>query len=356
MKRLFKFLVVWLCSLSSQAQNDLRIVSACTQVIQVEYKGQLNSNFPMAEVLWRDLPGELVVIKVHMGDKVYTHTLTLLYMGQPTMGVEFDYSINEHGKMRFLGYNQITRVHEPIVPGPPAIDTTKKMKYARLSTLCELREGLPYFYNNAPPEAVCRVGMPDDYMAYIRYLLNPRPQGDRLVIISNIIKNNCVTVQQLGFLIGFLDLETERVKIIREACYHIVDKTNIITLEKLMKYESAKKMVAELSEACQTNKLNDLCRTPSAPDLMAKWWELIQSQPNQGKKWSALKTQAASVCLTHNQMYNTIRLFETDAERLEVAKLLVSRCMEKSRLKELEVLFNTADNKALFQKIITQQK
>ena len=325
--------------LSASAQNDLRIVTTGSHVLQVEYKGKYTSAFPQAEVLVRDVVGDTVQVRIRIGSEVYPHTLYMLDHGNSTAGMEFLYKVQENGQLGFLGCLPSTRIPDPLIPGVPPVDTTKKMKNARLGGLCELKDGQPLFFNNAPNAAICRTSMPAEFMAYIRYLMNNQQPNSRQRLVAEIIKNNCVNVQQLSFLLSFVELETEKVKVIRDACPHVVNKEDLPQLANELKYQSAKEAVREIALACKKDGALLGCRTPSPPDVLATWWEKIQNQNTDGKRLEVVKEQAATVCLTYNQLRNTLRLFELDAERLDAATLLIPRCIEKNRAGELSDLF-----------------
>ncbi len=331
------------------AQNDLRIVTTGSHVLQVEYKGKFTSAFPQAEVLVRDIQRDTVQLRIRIGSDFYPHTFYLLDHGNKTAGMEFLYKITEDGKVSFLGSLPASRMPEPLVPGTPQIDTAKKMKNARMGNLCELKEGTPVFFNNAPSGAICRAPMPPEFMAWIRYLMNNQQPNNRQRLVLEIIKNNCVNVQQLTFLLSFVELETEKVKVIREACPHVTNKEDLGLLAKEMKYQSAKEVVLEIAASCSKDGALVGCRTPSPPHVLAEWWEKIQNESSDTKKLNQVKQQAGVVCLTYNQLRNTLRLFELDAERLEAASLLIPRCIDKGRVSELSDLFVMPSYKKDFQ-------
>jgi hypothetical protein len=335
----WSLVILCLCVLSLSAQNDLRIVTTGSHVLQVEYKGKWTSAFPQAEVLVRDVMGDTIHIRIRIGSEDYPYTLYMLDRGNPTAGMEFLYKVHGDGKLGFLACMPSTRNPDPIVPGVPQVDTSKKMKNARLGNLCELKEGNPVFFNNAPAGAICRTAMPPDFMAYVRYLMNNQQPNNRQRLVSEIIKNNCLSVQQLMYLLTYVELETEKVKTIREACPHIVNKEDLPQLASELKYQSAKDAVLEIAVSCKKDGALLGCRTPSPPDVLAEWWEKMQSVNTDSKRLELVKQQAPTVCLTYNQLRNTLRIFELDAERLDAAAVLIPRCIEKSRAGELLDLF-----------------
>ncbi|MEO6304857.1 MAG: DUF4476 domain-containing protein [Bacteroidia bacterium] len=357
---LFLFAFITICGL---AQNDVRIFSDKGALFIISTSDSVQNKTAQTNVLIRSIYEDTVRIKLEFEDKQKLETTLFLFeKGLPTKNKEFNYKISREQnkiKLSYSGYYDVTRLPSPLVPAKPIIDTNAKYKNTRLAHFCELKDNKPSYFNNIPKDGDCTSGMPPEYLNYINLLmLKAQIADDKYIIAENVCRNNCLTTEQLNFILKYIEYEIEKLKLIKIAYFNLTDKNNKKELEKSFRFESSVLELNNFFKSAVDPKMlaNNNCKIASAEEDIKKIKEELNVYTNDATRFQTFKKIYETYCYSKDQILIILNLFIHDREKLDAAKLLYFRCMEKENFLLISEVFSYNETISELKDFVAKQK
>lgn len=345
------------------SQNNVRIFSGQGELFKVTAFDSIQNKVPQTNVLIQSIYEDTLHIRIEFEDKTkFESGVYLFEKGRPTKNKEFNYRIDrEYGKLNlsYAGYYDVKKLPNPLVPEKPIIDTTSKYKNTRLGHFCELKENKPIYFNNLPKEGKCLNGMPPEYLNYANLLMvKAQVEEDKFIIAENICRNNCLTVEQLNFILKYIDFEIEKLKIIKIAYFNLSDRENKKNLEKAFRFESS---VNELTSFFQLavdpktqSKTN--CKISSSNEEIKNLEDKLNIYTNDSQRIEAFKKLYGEYCYSKDQILVILKLFIHDREKFDAAKMLYYKCVEKENFLAISAIFSYNETISDLKDFVDKQK
>ena len=362
MKYIFAFYFLFIINFAF-TQNSIRVFSGEGELFTVIAFDSVQNKIPQTNVLIQSIFEDTVRIKIEFEDKTKFETVLFLFeKGKPTKNKEFDYRINREKnkvKLSYAGYYNNSTLPNPLVPIKPIVDTTAKYKNTRLGHFCELKDGKPVYFNNLPKNGNCIAGMPPEYLNYTNLLMvKAQVVDDKFIIAENICRNNCLTVEQLIFILKYIDFEIEKLKLIKIAYFNLSDRVNKKDLEKSFRFESS---IKELNNVFQNavdpkKQISAICITASKAEDIKSFEDNLTVYTNDTQRLEAFKKLYDEFCYSKDQILSTLKLFIHDRERIDAAKMLYYRCIEKEKFLEISEVFSYNETISELKDFVEKQK
>lgn len=361
-----KYISVLLFVIVSNAvfsQNNIRIFSAKGELFTLTAFDSIQNKVPQTNVLIQSIYEDTLHVKFEFDDKTKFETVVYLYeKGKQTKNKEFNYRINqEKGKIKlsYAGFYDIKKLPTPLVPEKPIIDTTTKYKNTRLGHFCELKEGKPIYFNNLPKEGNCITGMPPEYLNYTNLLMvKAQVEEDKYIIAENVCRNNCLTVEQLNFILKYIDFEIEKLKIIKIAYFNLSDSINKKELKKTFRFDASVNELNVFFKSAVDPKTQSKikCKTPSKTEEIKNLEERLSVYSNDSQRIEAFKKTYNEYCYSTDQILLILKLYIHDREKLEAAKMLYYRCSEKENFLAISDIFSYNETVSQLKDFVSKQK
>lgn len=345
------------------SQNNLRVFSGHGELFTVTAFDSIQNQVAQTNVLIQSIYEDTLHIKIEFEDKTkFESGVYLFEKGRPAKNKEFNYRISrENGKLKlsYAGYFEIKKLPDPLVPEKPIVDTTTKYKNKRLGHFCELKDDRPIYFNNIPKDGNCIAGMPAEYLNYTNLLMvKVQVDDDKYLIAENICRNNCLTVEQLNFILKYIDFEIEKLKIIKIAFFNLSDRINKKELEKAFRFESS---INELNAFFITavdpkTQSKIICKTPSTVEEIKAFEGKLSIYSNDTQRIDAFKKLYSEFCYSKDQVLIILKLFIHDREKLDAAKMLYYKCVEKEKFLDISEIFSYNETISALKDFIEKQK
>lgn len=345
------------------SQNNIRLFSAKGELFTLTAFDTVQNKTPQTNVLINSVYEDSLHIKIELENKTKSETTLLLFeKGKTTKNKEFNYKINvEQNKIKvsYAGYYDIVTLPKPLVPEKPIIDTTSKYKNTRLGHFCELKDSKPVYFNNLPKEGTCAAPMPPEYLNYTNLLmLKAQVPDDKFTIADNVCRNNCLSVEQLNFILKYIDYEIEKLKLIKIAYFNITDRTKSKELEKAFKFESS---VVELNSFLKTAdgqkiKTTTNCKTASSNEEIKIMENNLEVFSNDTQRFETFKKLYEEYCYSKDHIILLLGKFIHDREKLDAAKMLYYRCVEKENFLLISDVFSYNETINELKDFVAKQK
>ena len=345
------------------SQNNLRVFSGHGELFKITAFDSIQNQVAQTNVLIQSIYEDTLHIKIEFEDKTkFESGVYLFEKGRPTKNKEFNYRISrENGKLKlsYAGYFEIKKLPDPLVPEKPILDTTTKYKNKRLGHFCELKYDKPIYFNNLPKDGNCIAGMPPEYLNYTNLLMvKVQVDDDKYLIAENICRNNCLTVEQLNFILKYIDFEIEKLKIIKIAFFNLSDRINKKELQKAFRFESS---INELNAFFKTaidpktqSKTN--CKTASGDTEIKNLEDKLSLYINDTQRLETFKKLYIEFCYSKKHCSSILKLFLHDRERLEAAKMLYYKCVEKEKFLDISEIFSYNETISALKDFVEKQK
>lgn len=325
------------------AQNRLNIISS-TQRIKVGVNNETINKTPQAIVSFGNITTDTVLLNITIeGVGSFTQTIFLLNKKEKVTNTEFSYLLNHNNKsLLFLNAFKIDSTVYLKIPPKPIIDTSYKYSNNTLEHFCEVKNDKPEYFNNIPKEG-CLNPMPDNYTGYAVVILSKAQTPDqKYLVLESIFKNNCISVKQTQFLLGFIDFEIERLKLLKFAYPNIVDKNNIQFLNSCFKYEASKNELTNFIKEIKNKKniFYEECKTETNISGLNLFIEQLRACDNDGERVSLFEKSYNNYCVTTETASKIINSFLHDREKIDCSKLLYFKCIDKQNYRKVAGVFS----------------
>ena len=345
------------------SQNNIRIFSAEGELFTLTVFDTIQNKTPQANVLVQSIFEDTLKIKIEFENKSKLETVIFLYeKGKPTKNKEFNYKVSQvQNKLiiSYAAYFDIKQLPNPLVPIKPIVDTSTKYKNTRLGHFCELKDYQIIYFNNIPKDEVCKQGMPIEYLNYTNIIMaKAQVEDDKFIIAENICRNNCLTTEQLSFILKFIAFEIEKLKIIRIAYFNLTDNKNKKDLEKSFRFESSinelNKFFEIATDPKTLSKVN--CKIASSDADIKSLIENLTVCTSDAQRIEVFKKTYNNNCYSKTQILDILAVFIHDREKLDVAKMLYYRCVEKDQFLMILEVFSYNETKSELKDFVAKQK
>ncbi len=335
--RFLAILLVLFFTLGLSAQNAVSLTSIDGKPFKVILKDTAFNKQWEAHVLIEKIKSDTLRLEIECENKKkYPATLYLLDKGMPTRFKEFAYTLSTESSkldLRYTGIYELVPLPNPLVPKKPIVDTSLKYRNSLLGHLCELKDGKPLYFNNLPKEGICKTAMPAEYLKHANLLMSKaQVQDEKYAITENICRNNCLSVSQFKTLLGYIDYEVEKLKLVRVGYFNLTDPENQKELEKSFRFESS---VNELNLFLKNPepyriKSSAACSQASSQKEMEEYQAKFSAFTNDSQRLEFLKKTYTELCYSTEQVTSLLQKFIHDREKLEAAKLLYFKCAQRN--------------------------
>lgn len=342
MKHCLVLILFFICYALS-AQNKLNIISS-TQRIKVSVNNKTVNETPQAIVSFSNSLKDTVLLNITVeGVGTFTQTVFLLNKKEKTTNTEFSYLLNENNKsLTFLSAFKIDSTVYLKIPPKPIIDTSYKYSNNTLERFCEIKNDKPEYFYNVPKDG-CTKPMPDSYSGYAVVILSKTQTPDqKYSVLENVFRNNCVSIKQTQFLLGFIDFEVERLKLLKFAYPSIVDKNNIELLNNSFKYEASKNELANFIKELKSKKntiYND-CKTETDLSVTSLFIEQLRACSNDGERVLLFEKTHNNYCVSTETASKILNSFLHDREKIDCSKQLYFKCTDKQNYRKVAGVFS----------------
>ncbi len=358
--RHFIFILLSVFSTVQYGQNNLRFFCA-EQLFKVRLGGQLLNTNAQTEVLSENIKNDTLTVTLEFDDKnQHPFTIYLLEKGQKTKDREFAYRVDaQHQPVRliFTGIYDRVRLPEPLVPQKPVIDTSYKINNSLLDHFCELSNGSPVYFNNLPLTGTCSISMPAGYMAHVRRLMGMAQSDDaRYDVVENTCRNNCLSVEQLGGLLVYIDYEIEKLKLVKLAYFNLTNPAARKALEKSFRFASSVKELNDFFDTSHEYRLkHGNCTSASDSAAVNGLSTLLINAGNDSRRYETLKKLYDQHCYSTQQVKQLLGLFIHDREKLDAARLMYFYCVDKQNYTLLSDIFSYKETQSELSDFIGKQ-
>jgi hypothetical protein len=361
--RIVFFVLSFLLLTVINGQNNLRIYSGEGEVFIAYMNGAALNEKPEANLLIANIKQDTVKIKIEFNNGASGEgVLYLLEKGKPVKNREFNYLlVKKDNKIAFsfAGTHSIIRLPDPLVPIKPVVDTSYKLRDNVLGHYCELKNARPSYFNNIPVNDECTISMPEVYMNYMNLLMGrAQNEDDKFLIAYNTCQNNCVSVSQLNRILVYIPYEIEKLKLIKEAYFHVSNRSSAGKLDSTMKLESTKKELKEFLKIAESGKVKTgiNCSVASSESALSEMCSTLSVFSNDSERFQQFKKIYGNNCYSANQVKLVLSQFIHDREKLDAAKMLYYYCTEKSNFTSISLVFSYNSSVADLQDFVNKQK
>lgn len=347
------------------AQNHLVIYSSSAHVFHVNMNGTSMTDGPVHEFSADSIVKDTIVISLEISNgPAVKKNVYFLEKGQRTKDREFVYAleyddIKKKAELTFVTVYPYKKLPWPLVPPKPVEDTTYKWRNNVYGHLFELKNGKPLFFQNLPIDGICAKPMPDENTGYILKLLaRTQIDSEKFIFAREVVKNNCISCEQLSHLIKSLNFELDKIKLVKEAYANIVDKQKINELETYFRFESSKKEFKEMMKnADNFNVTNTItCSKPISDSVCTSLVSELKLYSTDYEKFQHIKAKGSKLCFTTNQFKSCLNTFVHDREKLDLSKLFYNNITDKENLQNLGDIFSYNESKSALINFIKTQK
>lgn len=237
------FFLLWIRKLDSQ--NNVRFYSADGSTFKLKTMGSVINKVAEASVLLESVATDTLKFSIQFehGDEI-SLVVYLLDRGKKTSNKEYNFKIitGPEVKVVFTGMYDPVVLPNPLVPKPPVIDSSARVKQNRnlVGHFYELKEGKPVYFNNIPLEGGCREPMPTSYLDYAEQLMRSATSDYlKYSVAVSVCQNNCISTGQLISLMRYVDYELDKLKLAKLALPVLTDPDNINHASGSFKFDSS---------------------------------------------------------------------------------------------------------------------
>lgn len=241
----------------------------------------------------------------------------------------------------FMLHDYVTgRCHStPVVPQPPVGITFPEYEYPSA-----------YSYHG---RTNCNIPMPDqDFTMLALQIANQKYEPGRLLIASQMVQNNCVSVAQVMKLASLLEMESNRLSFAKAAFAGTYDIDNYQMVEQVFTYNPYK---ADLEDFIQSQD-GTIDKPPpclvTESDFTDVCASIRKQSFNSTRVAIARQIIQAKGCFTSHQVLDIVKLFDFEDSRLEIAKYAYAYTSDKENYYVLNDGFSFESSKTELSKFI----
>lgn len=363
MRKTIVSLLFYLTAAALAAQNNLRISAPDGTLFRVRTATGYSSAHPQTSLLIENIKTDTLSLLIESEGLPDLNTrIYLLEKGKACRHKEFNYSLRRNKNTLLLSYEgdyEVTPAPQPLVPKKPVADTMTAWRNRFMGHLCELKDGQPLFFNNLPETGSCREAMPDAYLGFAAQLVKRTDTDDeRLNLIWNICRNNCLSVHQLLALLEHIPYELDRLKLVRDAHAHLTDPARAAELESAFRFEAAvQEFKTFLRNPPETYSAgHSSCSEPSDSSRVGAFRNTLSIYDNDAERMETFRKSYRGLCYSTEQIAQLLKIFIHDRERGQAAQRLYFYCSDPQNFQDLTGLFSDNVAKNMLRDFVEKQR
>ncbi|MBP7809002.1 MAG: DUF4476 domain-containing protein [Bacteroidia bacterium] len=274
---------------------------------------------------------------------------------------EITYSIKQvnakSAKFNFVSIGELSapkipRVAEAPVDKGPVIDNNT------YGNLYKAKENKPIFFKNySDSTKTCSVDLSDMDIKFGINLINKTNDIlNKFKYAESIIDQNCYTVNQLIQILNLLEIEMDKLKLVKRGYSHIKDKSNAKKIDGVFKFKSMKEdydsFLLDVANASHQENLH--CAVAISDEKLNSIISTIKKGHYEHDKIKIAKEEVVNNCFNTLQVEKLLALFSYDREKMDFAKAAYAVTVDKENYKILVENFQFSENKSDFLKFISK--
>ncbi len=274
---------------------------------------------------------------------------------------EITYSIkqntNKSGKFNFVSIGELSAPQTPKVAEAP-IDKGPVIDNTIYGNLYKAWANKPVFYKNYNDSSkICSVELTDiDIKHAINLITKSNDIQNRYNYVESIINLNCYTVSQVMQLLNLLEVEMDKLKLVKRAYSHIKDKANTEKITEIFKFKSMKEDYVlfrkDMSNADFQNNMH--CTVAITDETLGEIISIIKKTQYENDRIKVAKEKVVNHCLNTLQVQSLMEIFIHDREKMELAKSAYAVTVDKENYKILVENFQFSENRKDFLQFISK--
>ena len=362
---LFTYFLFFFCvnSVCSQVlNNNLVIVSENGKRFILYVNDEKINNEPQADVKafnisegWCRLKAEFENDNIVISDSIRIKAF------EKNNNKEITYSIkqnnNKSGKFSFVSIGELSgpktpRVAEAPIDKGPVIDNTV------YGNLYKAVQNKPVFFKNYNDSLKsCTVQLNDkDIKIAVNLVTKTNDFQNKYNYVELTVDLNCYTTSQLIQLLNLLDIEMDKLKLVKRSYSHIKDKDNAKKITEIFKFKSMKEeydyFLKEVGNAEHQKNLH--CAVAISDETLKGIIEAIKKAPYENDKIKVAKEKVVNNCFNTQQIEKLLGIFNHDREKMDLAKSAYAVTVDKENYKILVENFEFNENKKEFLQFISK--
>lgn len=365
MFRGFFILILITCSLSAAfaQRNSLVVFSATGKRFLLTVNNEQANSVPQSNVKVFDLNiGKQYLVVQFREDKDQSVLRDSITIGseEKYADKEFTYVLTDDEKnghslhrLHFITVNDTSGPREPNVPEAPK-EVVPIVDNSIYGILYQAKDNKAIFFDNYNDSTnTCERTLTAKELKYLAQLMDKSNDPEiKYNEVMQTIRNNCYSTSQLKELVPLLTTELDKLKVCKEAYWHLTDRQNAKTMTDVLVYKTIQEdYLNYLEELSNIQKLQQQkCTTPIDEAAFKTLLGNIQAAVYENEKIKTAHKQFVNKCLSTAQVMQIMSLFVHDREKLDFAKYSYKIITDKDNFYKLADSFLFKETKEEFYK------
>lgn len=264
---------------------------------------------------------------------------------------EITYSIRQNAKSHkfsFVSIGELSGPKTPRVPEEP-VDKGPVIDNNTYGNLYKAVENKPIFFINYNDSLKkCTIDLTDKDVEYAKNLITKTNDiQNKYSYSESIMDHNCYTCSQAIQLLNLVEIEMDKLKLIKRNYSHLKDKTNASKIAEVFKFRSMKEdynlFLVSVANAEHQKKLN--CSVAISEEDLQEIIAAIKKGQYEPDRIDIAKEKVVNNCLNTQQIEKLLNIFKHDREKMELAKVAYAVTVDKENYKILTENFQFSENK-----------
>lgn len=277
---------------------------------------------------------------------------------------EFTYALTDDEKnghslhrLHFITVNDTSGPREPNVPEVPR-EIVPLIDNSIYGILYQAKNNKAVFFDNYNDTTRnCDRALGDKEIRYLRQLMDKSNDPEiKYNEVMQTIRNNCYNTFQLKQLVPLLTTELDKLKVCKEAYWHLTDRQNARTMTDVLVYKTIQEdYLGYLGDLANIEKQQQLkCTTPVGDAAFKAIVDNINAAVYENEKIKVAHKQLVNNCLSTDQVIQLMGLFVHDREKLDFAKYAYRIVTDKDNFYKLQDSFLFKETKEEFNKYFSR--
>jgi hypothetical protein len=349
-------------SISQVLNNNLVIISESGQRFILYVNGEKINNEPQADVKAFNINEGWCKLKVEFEKNNFVLSDSIHIKGfEKNNHKEITYSIKQHegkpGKFKFVSIGEQSAPETPKVAEAP-VDRGPVVDNTIYGNLYKANENKPVFYRNyIDSSRSCNVDLNDTDIKHLFNLVTKSNDiQNRYNYVESTVDKNCYTSAQLSKILSLLEVELDKLKLVKRGYWHLKDKNNAPQIATVFNFKGMKEdYLLFLKEVANSEHQKNLhCTVAISNEGLTDIISSIKKIQYENEKIKTAKDKVVNNCLNTQQVQSLLELFSHDREKMELVKSAYAVTVDKENYKILVENFMFSENKKEFLQFISK--
>ncbi len=181
-------------------------------------------------------------------------------------------------------------------------------------------------------------------------------QQNKYNYVETTINQNCYTAGQLTVLLNLLEIEMDKLKLVKRGYSHVKDKNNMAGVAEIFKFKSMKEdyvqFLKDVANSAHQNSLN--CSVACTNEIFSEILSSVKKTQYENEKIKVAMDKLVFNCVNTQQLQLLMDIFIHDREKMELAKAAYPVTVDKDNFKILVENFQFSENKTEFLKLFSK--